>query len=221
MAPPPPAWGGIFAASVLAFFAFIGFGDIVKLAEEVIEPARTIPRAIVLALGITAVLYVLVSLAALRAVPPGALADSGRPLTLVWQTATGSSASVLAAIGVAAAANGILGQIVMVARVIFGLGKRSPSLRLFRHAHPRFGTPVLATLLVGGVVIVSAMLLPVAALAELTTLALLVVFALVNAALIGLKRKAPRGPFTVPVWVPWAGLAGCLATFAAAFGGGS
>jgi len=70
------------------------------------------------------------------------------------------------------------------------------------------------------VVIVSALTLSVAARAKITTMALLVVFAIVNAALIGLKRCSPASPFSVPVFVPWFGLFACLAAFAAAIGGG-
>lgn len=213
---PEPEWGGVAAATIFAFFAFIGFDDMVNMAEEAREPERTMPKSILWALAITALLYALVSLAAVRAVPREVLAGTERPLALVWEAAgTSVPAVFLSAIAVAAALNGVLAQIVMASRVLFGLGKRSAWLRVFRHAHPRFGTPVLATVLIGLITIVSAMALPVATLAELTTLALLIVFAIVNASLIGLKRKQPESPFAVPGFVPWLGLVSCLATFAA------
>lgn len=212
---PDPEWGGVAAATIFAFFAFIGFDDMVNMAEEAKTPERTMPRSILWALAITAVLYALVSLAAVRAVPREVLGATERPLALVWEAGTGSSAVFLSAIAVAAALNGVLAQIVMASRVLYGLGKRSGWLRIFRHAHPRFGTPVLATVLIGAVTIVAAMALPVATLAEVTTLALLIVFAIVNAALIGLKRKVPESPFSVPVFVPWLGIVACIGTFAA------
>lgn len=212
---PEPEWGGVAAATIFAFFAFIGFDDMVNIAEETRKPERTMPRAILLALVITGSLYALVSLAAVRAVPREVLALSERPLALVWEAGTGRSGLFLSAIAVAAALNGVLAQIVMAARVLFGLGKRSGWLRIFRHAHPRFGTPVLGTLVIGAVTVGAAMTLPVATLAEVTTLALLIVFAIVNAALIGVKRKAPESPFSVPVWVPWLGVVVSLGTFAA------
>ncbi len=213
---PRPEWGGIAVATIFAFFAFIGFEDLVNMAEEVQEPERTMPRAIMMALAITALLYALVSLAAVRAVPREALAGTERPLALVWEAAgTGVPSAFLSAIAVAAALNGVLAQIVMASRVLFGLGKRTGCLRVFHRVHPRFGTPVLATMVIGGSAILSAMTLPVAILAEMTTLALLIVFVVVNAALIGLKRKQPESPFAVPGFVPWLGLVSCLATFAA------
>jgi amino acid transporter len=204
---PAPEWAGIAGAVALCFFAFIGFEDIENMAEEVVDPVRNLPRAILLSLAITAVLYALVSFAAVRVVPRAALGASEQPLALVWQTATGGgSPAFLSAIAVAAAVNGVLAQIVMSARVLFGLGRRAAWLAPFRAAHPRFGTPVLATLLIGSAAVGAALSLPVAALAELTAAVILGVFFLVNIALILLKRRLPEAPFRVPGWVPVAGL---------------
>lgn len=218
--PSAPYLPGVLSASIFAFFAFIGFDDLVNMAEEARAPERNMPRSILYSLAITAVLYALVSMAAVRAVGIEELAASDRPLALVWESATGKSAVFLSAIAVAAALNGVLAQIVMASRVLFGLGRRSPLLSFFHRAHKRFGTPVLATVLVGVAVVLSALWLPVARLAEITTLALIVVFVIVNAALIGLKRKGGKTPFDVPVWVPWLGIVLCLGLFAANFAGG-
>ncbi|MCV2864447.1 APC family permease [Albidovulum sediminicola] len=216
--PAAPHWPGVAAAISLCFFAFIGFDNIENMAEEVRDPARTLPRAILLSLVITAVLYGAVSLAAVRAVPHALVAQSERPLALLWETATGRSAVFLSAIAVAAATNGVLAQIVMTARVLFGLGRRVGWLRPFHHAHPRFGTPVRATLLVGAGLIGAALALPVVALAEATSAVLLTVFLMVNVALILIKRRAPDAPFRVPVFVPWVGLFAAGAALAAAAG---
>ena len=139
--PTDPVWSGIGAGAVLAFFAFIGFEDIVNMAEEVDNPTRTMPRAILLALAITSLVYALVAVAAIRAVPLAELAASEQPLALVWQAKTGGSVVFLSAIAVAAALNGVLAQIVMASRVLFGLGRRTPLLAVFHHAGSRFGTP--------------------------------------------------------------------------------
>ncbi|MCI2398145.1 APC family permease [Aliiroseovarius subalbicans] len=212
---PTPHWPGIAAAAALAFFAFIGFEDMVNMAEEARDPTRTLPRAILIALVITTLLYALVSLAAVRAVPVEVLSGSNRPLIEVWTRGTTLTPVVLSAIAVAAALNGVLAQIVMAARVLFGLGRREPLLRVFYHAHPRLGTPVLATLLLGVALITTALTLPVAQLAEMTATVLLVVFAIVNIALIALKRETPVAPFQTPAFVPWIGLFFALAALAA------
>ncbi|MGH1329894.1 MAG: APC family permease [Paracoccaceae bacterium] len=218
-APAAPVWSGVFGASIFAFFAFIGFDDMVNIAEEARAPSRNMPRAILIALAVTALLYALVSLAAVRAVPRDIIGTSERPLALVWEAGMGSSAQFLSAIAVAAALNGVLAQIVMASRVLYGLGRRSPSLAIFHHAHARFGTPVLATVLVGIALIGAALTLPVATLAEGATIALLAVFAVVNLALIMLKRRAPEAPFRVWTIVPYLGLLTCVGSFAAALAG--
>ncbi|MBQ0750815.1 MAG: amino acid permease [Roseovarius sp.] len=212
-------WSGVSAGAVLAFFAFIGFEDIVNMAEEVREPERTLPRAILLSLVIASLLYALVSWAAVRTVPIDRLGASEQPLALVWQMSQGGNAAFLSLIAVVAALNGVLAQIVMASRVLFGLGRRSPWLAGFHHAHPRFGTPVRATLLVGVVVIVGALALPIADLAGFTSVLLLAVFVLVNGALIAIKRRAPEAAFRVPMAVPVFGLVVALAALVASLGG--
>jgi amino acid transporter len=204
--PDVPVWSGIGAAAVLAFFAFIGFEDIVNMAEEVENPTRTMPRAILLSLVVTSVIYALVSFAAIRAVPLEELSASERPLVLVWQAHSDTGANYFALIAVVAALNGVLAQIVMASRVLFGLGKRYVILRPFHHAHSRFGTPVLATGLLGAIVIFAAATLPIASLAEMTSTLLLSVFVLVNLALIAVKRAEPDAPFRVPTYVPVVGV---------------
>lgn len=202
--------GGLGVATVLAFFAFIGFEDMVNMVEEVKRPRRSMPIAIVASLIITCLLYGLVSVATVRTVDISALADSERPLALVYETATGANPQFLSAIAVVAALNGVLAQVVMAARVLFGLGRTNRSLGVFHRAHPRFGTPVAATVLIGGLVIIGGLTLDLEALAGATSTFLLIVFAIVNTALIRLKRTTPSPGFATPMWVPVLGLAGAL-----------
>ncbi|MDP3194704.1 APC family permease [Tabrizicola sp.] len=227
LAPPGPDWSslpdlptpplaGIAAAISLSVFAFIGFEDLTNMAEEAKDPDRVMPRAILLALAITAALYLLVSLAAVRVAPHAELRTSAQPVALIWERATGTSAAFLSAIAVAAALNGVLAQIVMASRVLFGLGRRTKVLSTFARSHPRFGTPVRATLLVGAAMLGAALVIPVETLAETTSIVLLAVFVLVNAALIRLHRREPTAPFRVSAWVPWAGLTTALAALVAA-----
>ncbi len=119
----------------------------------------------------------------------------------------------------AAAVNGVLAQIIMAARVLFGLGRRASWLSVFTQAHVTRGTPTRATLLVGAAVILAALSLPLQSLAEVTSAVLLIVFFFVNVALILIKRKSPDAPFRVPVFVPWFGVIAALAALVAATGG--
>lgn len=210
-------WAAVGAAAVLAFFAFIGFEDIVNMAEEVKRPERNVPLAIIISLVLTTVIYAVVTWVTVRVVPMGQLAGSEKPLVLVLQAWRGAdSGTMLAAIAVFAALNGVLAQIVMASRVLFGLGRRSKALAVFHHVHSTRGTPYTATLLIGGLVIVAAMSANVAALAEITSVILLTAFVVMNAALIVLKRREPDAPFKVAMAVPVSGLvlsAGALALF--------
>lgn len=227
LAPPGPDWtgltdlpapplAGIAAAISLSVFAFIGFEDLTNMAEEAMEPERVMPKAILLALAITAALYLLVSMAAVRVAPHADLRQSEQPVALIWERATGGSAAFLSAIAVAAALNGVLAQIVMSSRVLFGLGRKTQALAALAQSHHRFGTPVRATLLVGAAVLAAALALPVETLAEATAIVLLAVFVLVNAALIRLHRLEPTAPFRVAAWVPWAGFLTALAALGVA-----
>ncbi|WP_282157409.1 APC family permease [Shimia thalassica] len=203
---PSPVWAGIGAGAALAFFAFIGFEDIVNMAEEVARPEHTMPRAILISLAVTTVIYALVTWATVRAVPLGALSTSEKPLALVWQSGMGGQGKFLSTIAVFAALNGVLAQIVMASRVLYGLGKRSAALGVFHHANKRTGTPILATGLVGVAVVVGAIVLNVGLLAETTSTILLGVFVIVNFSLIVLKMREPDAPFRVPMIVPVSGL---------------
>lgn len=212
--PSVPATGGEVGAMVgvlggvfLAFFAFLGFEDMVNMAEETRRPERTVPLAILLAVILVTALYLAVSYAAVRVVAPERLAASRQPLALVFETATGRSSHFISAIAVAAALNGILAQIVMAARVAFGLGRRTAALGWLHESHPRFGTPVRATLLMGVVVIVLSLSAPLSDLASSASMGLLGVFILMNLALIRLKRRGPppEGAPNIPAWAPWSG----------------
>ena len=87
--PTTPAWAGIGFASLLAFFAFIGFEDLTNGVEETHQPERNIPLAMALVLGITTILYVLIAAIAVTAVPIERLTASAAPLSLVFRELTG------------------------------------------------------------------------------------------------------------------------------------
>ena len=212
-----PAWTAISGAALLAFFAFIGFEDIVNLAEEVEQPARIMPLAILITLVVGTVLYFLVAAVAVFSVPLDELAASQAPLSLVFGQITGASPILITAIAIVATLNGVVIQIIMASRVVYGLGKQGSFPAAFASIHPRTQTPVIATGTVVLVVLVLAMAFPVDRLAEWTARIVLVIFSLVNGSLILLKARkipAPDGAFTAPFWVPVGGLLTCLALLA-------
>jgi len=212
------ALAGIAGAALLAVFAFIGFEGIANIAEEVRDPAWTLPRAIFLTLGSATVLYVLVIWVALVATSPAELAASKAPLALVFVRLTGAPAQVMSLIAIVATLNGIIVQIIMSARVIYGLSQQGGLPPALGVVNPVTRTPLRATLLTIAVSLVLALLLPLEQLADLTARITLVVFAFVNFALARIKlveTAQPEGLFQAPVWVPWCGGVSCLALIVA------
>jgi amino acid transporter len=212
-------WTGIFAAGLLAFFAFIGFESLANVAEEAEHPGRNMPRAIILTLLISTALYMALAIAAVHVVPPNELAASPAPLSLVFERSTGLSPLVMAAIAILATLNGVVVQIIMVSRVMHGMARQGdlpPALGL---VHPFTQTPLIATAVAVVLIVLSAALAPLERLAEVTSILSLLVFALVDFALVIIKlRDGPpaASTFKVPVFVPAAGFLLSLGLIAAA-----
>ena len=213
------ALSGIAFGGLLAFFAFIGFEDLANVVEEARVPHRDIPRAMVLTLVISTVLYVLVAAVAVSAVSTERLAASAAPLSLVFREVAGVSPATISAIAIVATLNTILAQMTMAARVIYGLARRGDLPALLARVHPRTRTPLLATALVVIAIVPLALLVPLTPLAEITSLATLAVFAVVNLALLRLRYRGAELPVphvTVPIWMPAIGLATSVAMIAQA-----
>lgn len=203
---------GILGASLLAFFAFIGFESLANIAEEVKAPERTLPRAIAWTLVLSTVLYVLVVWVALVAVSREELATAPAPLSVVYTRVTGASPLLISAIAVVATINGIIAQMVMSSRVIYGLADRGHLPPALARINATTRTPVLATILVVALVMAMALTIPIEALALTTSRITLAIFVLVNSALVVLKRREANPPtgFSVPILIPTIGAMLCF-----------
>lgn len=186
--PTDSGWLGITLGAFLAFYAFIGFEDMVNLAEEVRSPHKTLPRAIFLALGLATLLYVLTALSALAAVPLHELVQSDAPLALLFEK-RGLSPLLITAISLVAIVNGTLVQILMSARVLYGMATQKAAPRLLGQVGAKTQTPLLATLLTGAIILLLALFIPIVPLAQATSFVILIVFALVNLSLVILKKS--------------------------------
>ncbi len=214
-----PHWGGIGAASLLAFFAFVGFEDMANVAEEVKDPLRAMPRAIVWTLVLATILYVCTTSAVLFAVPIDKLAQSGAPLALVFEGAPAGIRNGFSFVAIVATLNGVLIQTIMASRVIYGLADRGHLPRVFARLSPLTRTPVVATVVVVLAIGTLALTLPITLLAEHTSQIVLLIFVLVNLALIRLKLSRQTGGvyFRVPMIVPVMGVITSLLLFATSF----
>jgi basic amino acid/polyamine antiporter, APA family len=221
-----PADGAGFLAlakgAFLAFFAYLGFEAIANMSEEARDPARTLPRAILGALALAALLYGFVALVAVLAVPPQRLAASAAPLCLLVERGGLNCGASFAAIALIALSNGIFAEIVLVARLIYGSARRGLLHRLFAHVGRRSAVPVRATLATGAIMAAAVATLPFATLAGLTSALTLAIFVLVNLALWRVRRRdraAGRRVTLLAEALPLAGVASCLGLLAAfAFG---
>jgi basic amino acid/polyamine antiporter, APA family len=208
----PAVWTGIMTASMLAVFAFIGFEGIVNIAEEIKDPSRTLPRAIILTLVITTVLYVLVMWVALAALGVETLAASKAPLALVFEHLTGASPRTMSAIAIVATLNGIVVNMIMASRVMYGLARQGSLPPLLARLNPSTRTPLAGTAISVAIVLAFALALPIAELADLSARVTLVMFGIVNLALFRIKQREsalPQGLFICPRWVPLAGAVSC------------
>ncbi len=208
---------GIAFGSLLAFFAFVGFEDLANVVEEANDPHRDIPRAMVLTLIISTILYVAIALIAVSAVPTAQLAASPAPLALVFRELSSVSPATISLIAIFATLNTILAQITMAARVVYGMAKQGDLPAATGHVHPMTATPLVATVLVVAAVIILALFVPFERLAEGTSVATLAVFALVNLALLRLRHRqtpSPHPHVRVPLWVPAAGFIASVALIA-------
>lgn len=197
-------WTGIFLGSILSFYAFIGFEDMIDVAEEIKDVKHTLPRAIVLTLLITTIVYLLLMLTAVLSLSPEQLSDSKVPLVTLFEHHVGSGGSIISSIGMIAIINGALIQIIMASRVIYGLASRQQLPKCLSSINQLTQTPILATLLSSSIVITLALIGRLASLAEVTSLIILIIFSVVNLALWRIKRQTPQ-PNDIrvyPLWIP-------------------
>ena len=210
------AWLGIGAATLLAFFAFVGFEDLANIAEEAIDPDRNMPKAIVWTLVLATLLYLAVVSVVVLSVPIDSLSQSAAPLNLMFTDASPALRGSFNLIASVATLNGVLIQMIMSSRVIYGLSRQNQLPKQLGYVHPKMKTPVMSTCLVVTIVLVLSMFIDIERLATLTSQVALAIFAIVNLSLIFLKRREDhRGAgFQVPMIVPISGLISCIGLFA-------
>lgn len=201
------SWGGVYLGAVLSFYAFIGFEDMVDVAEEVKDVKRTLPLAILLTLGITTLIYMLLMVTAVLSIPPAELAASEAPLAKIYEYHTGEKAILISIIGMFAIINGALIQMIMASRVLYGLSSRGQLPDILGIVHHRTRTPIIATAVATIIVLILALLGRLASLAEATSIIMLTIFSIVNLALWRIKRQAPHPEDvkTFPIWIPITG----------------
>ncbi|MFE1211908.1 APC family permease [Streptomyces albidoflavus] len=199
--------GGVLQAAGLLFFAFAGYARIATLGEEVREPARTIPRAIPVALGVTLVVYTLVAVSVLMVLGPEDLARATAPLSESVRAAGADWLVPVVRVGAAVAALGsLLALILGVSRTTLAMARDRHLPHALAAVHPKFQVPHRAELLVGAVVAVAAATTDLRGAIGFSSFGVLLYYAVANASAWTLAPDEGRPNRLVPA----VGLAGCL-----------
>jgi len=194
---PQKGFAGIMAAVSVVFFAYTGFESVANLSEEVKASRKIVPKALLLALAISSVLYVLVSIAAVKEVGWEALKNSDAPLTLVASGALGDYSIILSFIALLSTANTALIFMIVSSRILYGMARRGSLPTLFCETGSR-GTPYFSVFAVGLVAAFAAYVFEIKTVAQITDLALFVAYFAVNVSLISLAGSAYKRTFKSP-----------------------
>jgi len=205
-------WGAIVLGAFLAFYAFLGFEDMINVAEEVRDPHRNMARSIILTLIIATLLYVLVAATAVLTLPVNQLAASHAPLIDLIGSSDLREEMIVAVISSIAVIDGALIQMIKSSRILYGMSRQKMLPPLFGRVHAGRRTPLVATTTVTLLVMVSALSLPLLTLAEATSFVTLTLFAVVNLALWNIKRHTsePHDGIDIPAWIPASGFLLCM-----------
>jgi amino acid transporter len=210
-------WVGVFAAAFLSFYAFIGFEDMVNMAEEVKDVRRTMPIAVIASIVLTTFLYVAVIVVAVLAIPAETLAGSATPVAELARASGWMSTTGVWVVSLLTGVNGALVQVIMASRVAYGMASRGQAPAWMAIVNPATRTPIRATILMGAVIAILALFFPLTTLAKATSAIILLIFAGVNLALWRVKGRDPDpagdGP-RYPRWLSLAGFAICIAVLA-------
>ena len=192
---------GVFKAGALVFFAYMGFETIVKYNEEVKNPNKTIPKALILAIIICSTLYILVAIAAVSSIPYQQLAASKSPLADVAAFTFGPTAFlILGIIALFSTSNTVLMTMVTTSRLTYGMAKEKVLPGFLGYVHEIRRTPYWAVFFVGLVTVLLALLKNLELVADITTLFLFITFALVNLSTIILRYNfKKKRSFKVPL----------------------
>ncbi len=199
--------GGVLQAAGLLFFAFAGYARIATLGEEVRDPARVIPRAILIALGLALVVYAVVAVAVMSALGPDRLASSTAPMVDAVRTAGVAWLVPVVSCGAAVAALGsLLALILGVSRTVLAMARDRYLPSALAAVHPRFSVPHRAELVVGAVVAVLAGVADIRGAIGFSSFAVLAYYAIANASAFTLGSTEGAPPRVIPV----CGLLGCV-----------
>lgn len=200
----PQGAAGVLGATALVFFAYTGFEDASKMAEEVANPSRAVPVGLLLGLGLTALLYVSISVAAVQLAPAAVLAESEAPLVTAVGYVWGQGGQLfLTAIALVSITNTALFTLVAHSRLIFAMARGGSLPQALTGLLPRTLVPWAATLIAGLLAVALIPLGEISIVASLSSWSALTVYSIVGISLLLLRYRRPEAerPFRVPLSV--------------------
>ena len=203
----PKGFSGVLEGSSLIFFAYAGFARIAIMAEEVKDPRHTIPRSIALSLGISMIIYLLVSFVGIGLVGYVDLSSTGSPLAVAIHVTGNHYAVFLVSVGaMVATASVLLTTILGVSRVTFAMARENDLPNLLSKIHSQYKTPYVAIWISGTLMIVAAVFADLNQVIAISNFASLLYYSIANVSASRLNGKIRRYPSLVPV----VGLFSCL-----------
>jgi len=199
--PPPGGFGAIFTAAALIFFAYVGFEDIANVAEETKKPEKTLPKAIVISVVVTTIIYILVSISAISILDWKTLGQSDAPLAEVAESALPGSSSLLSTIALFSTGNTVLILLIALSRMLYGMANAGALPKFLSKVSAKRKTPWIAGMLSMFTVLIFVLIGDIRKVAEVSNFTILAVFISVNASLIYLRYSKPYlpRPFKVPL----------------------
>lgn len=198
---------GIAEAAALLFFAFTGYARIATLAEEVAEPKKTIPKAIIITIVTAILLYAAISVVAIGVIGAESMANSKSPLQLVANALNTPAISTVITIGASTAMLGVLlSQILGVSRMMLAMGRRKDLPPIFQNIHKQFRVPYIGILITGAIILLLTVIGTFEFIVRSATFTILLYYSITNIAALRQPKKERMYGRVVPVL----GLMGCL-----------
>ena len=211
----PNGFAGILQGSSIIFFAYAGFARITTISEEVRNPEKTIPRAILISMVVTSVLYITTAFAAIGLISFTDLASSSSPIAAAAGASGVSWTVTLISVGAVAATASVLLTIILgLSRVFYAMSRNKEFPATLSRVHGRLGTPYISILIMGGAMALLAMFADLGQVIALSNFGSLLYYTLSNLAAVLLRRRLKniRSGFRTPLYpfIPIAGMATCL-----------
>ena len=196
--------GGILSGAFIAFYAYLGFEDIVNVAEETIQPKRTLPYAIFISLLLAISLYMLVAYVCVTYAPLEIFAGAKAPLAEIVAF-RGIDPTTITLISTIAILNGALIQLIMASRVLYGMARQGHAPIIFSQVSIKTRTPIASSIMIASIILLLASSLPLVTLAAITSGITLLIFSAMHLALLKMRdRFEPRSRLNL--WVPLLGI---------------